>query len=771
MLVSPSGTPMTAIASSGDGLDNYDLILDGALDSGLLNSGTSDVPAAPYFSRRAQPSSPLTAFAGENAAGNWQLRICDTYPTADNGTYNRAQLILEPAAEIVVTTALDVVNAADGVTSLREAMKVAEATAGTVSFDPALAGATLSLSTAAPDVGLGASAFNVQSAIVIDGKDAPGLTLMAATPMRFFVVYRTGSVTLRNITLSGGQTDAGAVAWVDRGTLSVESATLTNNTASAYGGVVFSNEGIVRFIDATLSGNHAGTSGGVVFHAGAAALYTDSATLTGNTAGSYGGGISNAFGLVELANSIVAGNVAGDISGSASGASHHNLLGDPASAGGLAHGVNGNIVGNGLGGALPIATILDTVLSNNGGPTRTHALTPGSPALDAGMTDRVLDQRGVSRPQGPAADIGAFEVEDVVVSNAADSGGGSLRAAIANSPSGRRIVFDSSLSGGTILLTSGPLTISKNLTIDASELAGGLTIQPASSFRVALIESGRKVVMQGLTFSGGASDYGAGIRNNGTLTLIDSTVSGNQASTQGGGLYNYFGNLTLIRVTMTGNSAPAGGAIWAAGATTRVENSTIQGNQGTNHAGIVNENGSLTVVHSTIVENQAIGASSIGGGLSHLEFGQAMTRIENSIVAKNTASFGPDVYKNGGGVTPIGANLIGNNALVGTEFPVSPLVGTTAGPLDPGLLPLGHYGGPSRTLHPLVGSPVIDAAPTTIDSPTTDQRGSARLVDGDGDTLLENDIGAVEVPEPGFVAQLAFGAACLLGLSRRRRTA
>ena len=52
-------------------------------------------------------------------------------------------------------------------------------------------------------------------------------------------------------------------------------------------------------------------------------------------------------------------------------------------------------------------------LQNNGGPTLTHALLPGSPALDAGdPTLTGTDQRGVSRPQGPRADIGAFELND-----------------------------------------------------------------------------------------------------------------------------------------------------------------------------------------------------------------------------------------------------------------------------------------------------------------------------------------------------------------------
>ena len=58
-------------------------------------------------------------------------------------------------------------------------------------------------------------------------------------------------------------------------------------------------------------------------------------------------------------------------------------------------------------------------LANNGGPTQTHALLSGSPALDTGTCtdhadDTVLtDQRGVIRPQGSACDIGAYELEEV----------------------------------------------------------------------------------------------------------------------------------------------------------------------------------------------------------------------------------------------------------------------------------------------------------------------------------------------------------------------
>ena len=59
-----------------------------------------------------------------------------------------------------------------------------------------------------------------------------------------------------------------------------------------------------------------------------------------------------------------------------------------------------------------LGAILNTTLANNGGPTRTHALVRGSPAIDASPDDAdcaATDQRGIRRPKGPACDIGAFE--------------------------------------------------------------------------------------------------------------------------------------------------------------------------------------------------------------------------------------------------------------------------------------------------------------------------------------------------------------------------
>jgi uncharacterized repeat protein (TIGR01451 family) len=65
----------------------------------------------------------------------------------------------------------------------------------------------------------------------------------------------------------------------------------------------------------------------------------------------------------------------------------------------------------GSGNALGLDPLLGP-LASNGGPTRTHALLAGSPAIDAGGGTLSSDQRGVARPQGLAPDIGAFELSD-----------------------------------------------------------------------------------------------------------------------------------------------------------------------------------------------------------------------------------------------------------------------------------------------------------------------------------------------------------------------
>jgi hypothetical protein len=199
------------------------------------------------------------------------------------------------------------------------------------------------------------------------------------------------------------------------------------------------------------------------------------------------------------------------------------------------------------------------------------------------------------------------------VMNLLDSGPGSLRQAIIDTPSGGTVDFQAGLTG-TITLTSATLTIGKNLTITgpgASVITvsgNGLEVFSIGSFTVAI---------SGLTIARGASPGGGGgVLNAGTLTISNCTVSDNQATfgSRGGGIYNNGGNLTVSNSTLSGNSASGtggGGGIYSAGGTLTVSNSTLSGNGADEGGGIRTLFGTVTVSNSTLSGNTAI---QVGGG-------------------------------------------------------------------------------------------------------------------------------------------------------------
>lgn len=360
------------------------------------------------------------------------------------------------------------------------------------------------------------------------------------------------------------------------------------------------------------------------------------------------------------------------------------------------------------------------------------------------------------------------------VSNLDDSTPGSLRHAVATSLAGDRITFETGLSGQTLPLTSGDILIDNDLTIDASALPAGLVLDGGGLDRVFTIAAGAAVSLIGVEIRNGSQSTGGGIHNDGDLTLVDCRFENNHASGWGGGLFNNVNATATVRgCTFTGNtSGSVAAAIWNnQNASLTVINTTVSGNYAFwNGGALLNYQGNVSLFHSTITDNSAGNVfGGLGGGIDN---DAGTIHLENSIVAGNRAlqaATVADISNRSGAITTAGGNLIGDNTTVAAQFPAGPLVGTLASPKDPRLLPLGAYGGPTRTRHPLLGSPVIDAAVTTGASPTTDQRHSARGVDGDGDTLLENDLGAVEVPEPSSVFQLLGGLGLLGRLGRRRR--
>jgi CSLREA domain-containing protein len=168
-----------------------------------------------------------------------------------------------------------------------------------------------------------------------------------------------------------------------------------HNTAAETGAGI-ENGGTLELSNVTLSGNiTALLSGPALLNGGTATL--NFVTITGNSGVAPGGAVFTGPATIDINNSIIANNTGGDCSLPA----------------GMAF-ATANLDSDGTcSGFTLTADPLLGPLADNGGATKTHALLPGSPALDAATGACVSDdQRGVSRPEGAACDLGAFELSD-----------------------------------------------------------------------------------------------------------------------------------------------------------------------------------------------------------------------------------------------------------------------------------------------------------------------------------------------------------------------
>jgi predicted outer membrane repeat protein len=219
-----------------------------------------------------------------------------------------------------------------------------------------------------------------------------------------------GEMTLTDVTLgrngygSGGQkvtTGGGGISW-GNGKATLTNVTLSGNWAS-YGGGFDHSGGTTTLTNVTISGNSAVGSGGFDTDAGTIAL--TNVTITGNSALFNGGGIGNRGGTITAKNTLVAGNFKTD------NGQKWNCYATLAGSSFSLSSDNTCSLGSGRDNAsLPLGP-----LANNGGYTQTHLLRKGSAAVDAGtgVGCPATDQRGISRPQGAACDVGGVEMRAV----------------------------------------------------------------------------------------------------------------------------------------------------------------------------------------------------------------------------------------------------------------------------------------------------------------------------------------------------------------------
>jgi hypothetical protein len=360
-------------------------------------------------------------------------------------------------ATITVTT-LD--DSGDG--SLRSAIAEANSVAGddTIMFAQGLSG-TINLASALP---------GLSSNIELEGPGADLLTVRRDTggDYRIFSVTVGSEVTLSGMMISNGRLSSGAEATGgglrNAGTLNLANCTVSHNTAVDGAGIW--NDGTISLSHCEIRGNSTISGNGAGGIAGWQSTITLISTTVGGNVGfgiridrgtiritqstvseNQGIGVRNFSGRVALINSTISGNLGSGIystgvssqpgffevinctvtnNRSENGAGVHQLIN---SVGTVSNSVvSGNVPQDvvqgpgGIGGSFNLigGDPMLGPLADNGGPTLTHALLPGSPAINAGSNAWAVDgqgnplttdQRGVGfgRIAGGTVDVGAFE--------------------------------------------------------------------------------------------------------------------------------------------------------------------------------------------------------------------------------------------------------------------------------------------------------------------------------------------------------------------------
>ena len=296
--------------------------------------------------------------------------------------------------------------------------------------------------------------FDVTDSLTIIGT---GSTIDTELADRIFDVH-SGTLSLSNMTLSKGQAKAdsgpaGGGAIRNQGSLYLDTVELSDNSADAARGGAILNLGNAVITNGSIRSNRAGSGGGI-HNSETGSLKLRSSTLSYNTA-DFGGGLSNAgsgglvnvtlsnnaalstvshsgggicnTGKLELVHTTLAANIAAggaeNLANSGEMQLSYSLISNgqpncfmPRSAVSNGHNIESG-ASCGLDPAKDIMNINPEIgpLAQNGGSTLTHALPPGSPALDIGSSAAVdRDQRGIPRPQGRGFDAGAYELSYAV---------------------------------------------------------------------------------------------------------------------------------------------------------------------------------------------------------------------------------------------------------------------------------------------------------------------------------------------------------------------
>jgi CSLREA domain-containing protein len=754
-----------------------------------------------------------------------QLVISETVTIAgqgDSGTIIDAQLN---------SRMFDITNAAGNVTLSNLTLKNGRTTIGGLagsgsavrSLSPGLltiSQSTLSGNSTLGDQASGGAVFSDTGTVSITQSTLSGNATQGDYATGGAISTGSGSVTVSLSTLSqnstsGNGAEAGAIYSLS-GPVIISRSTLSGNSttgAEAYGGAVFAFFSTVTVSSSTLSGNLTGgtnANGGAIWARYGTVRVIQSTLTLNNAAQGAGGAIYSLSSAVTISNSIVAGNLdngtAPDIRKSPNNTDPftvtNSLIGRNNGTGldatsGSTPGVNGNFVG-GNTDSLKINPLLGP-LADNGGLMKTHALLPGSLAINRGSNSAAID---VTQPGNPAfttdqrgnpfarrfngtVDMGAFELitfaGSIVVDSTVDeidnnlsAGDLSLREAIvlANSlPGANTITFAPSTNGVEFDLLLGQMVILDTLTITGnSAISTVIDAQTTSRiFDIAAtagaVTLSNVMLKNGRTTASGVAGAGGAVRSlsSGLLTISQSTLlenfTGGDAA-GGGAVFSSVGAVSISRSTFAENSTRGigadGGAVAVDSGVIKISQGTFSANSTTainaDGGAIFVNTGAVTVSQSTLTLNSA--TQGAGGGL--LTESSPLT-LNNSIVADNTDNgTAPDLKVSSDNNDPLSVrnSLVGRNNGTGLSSTVSPhpdsngnLIGGNSAPsaISPELGPLANNGGSTETHALLLNSPAFNRGANSLAVDVTQAGNPALTTDQRGVSFSRTQFGIVDL--------------------------
>jgi CSLREA domain-containing protein len=397
-----------------------------------------------------------------------------------------------------------------------------------------------------------------------------------------------------------------------------------------------------------------------------------------------------------------------------------------------------------------------------------------APAAAATFTVNALGDAGDASPGNGACKVAA-------------SAACTLRAAVqeANAtPAADTIRF---VVGGTLHLGSVLPPVTRTLTVEGPG-AASLTLQSDGGCGTDchFIAAAGTLTLSGLTLAGARLQGALGVYDGAKLVLDGMVLTDNRAGR--GGAVESSGEVVARRTLFLRNRATEiGSAIYATGllASTLLEDSALVENEGVGAAVHSQGSGGFTALNTTWSGNRSSGDAaalvSAGGAsstttLTHVTvtgnvspgFGFPIliytptAKVRNSLVAGNRTSGGAPALDCDDAAHSQGGNLWGRHGTCDAgALPASDVWGNDT-VLDPELAPLADNGGTTPTHRLLAGSPAIDHALGAF-CPGADQRGRARLTDGDGDGVAACDAGAYEVPAPAAPCVADGATLCLQG--------